>query len=155
MQVILPCLMLYNVLIESNSRDCCMHTNRTLCEPDPVYLDFMMESCMHSSRMHTARLLSVFVGGGVCLWSGVCPHGIVGRQTSTPYEQTNTCKNITFPQLRLWAVKMVAENILTNSRRFWSVMTMELFPAVKHDQIHQFSSLCGKQGNHDTPNTKS
>ena len=42
--------------------------------------------------------------------------------------------------------KMAAENILAETR-----MTMELlFPAVKHDQIHPFSSLSGKQGNHET-----
>ena len=42
--------------------------------------------------------------------------------------------------------KIAAENILAETR-----MTMELlFPAVKHDQIHPFPSLSGKQGNHET-----
>ena len=49
-------------------------------------------------------------GGGVCL-GGVCPGGVclggcLPREcTPPPRGQTDTCENITFPQLLLWTVK--------------------------------------------------
>ena len=56
--------------------------------------------------MRIARLLTVFEA--VCLLSGGLPsHGNLERQT--PREQTNTCENITFPQLRLRAAIIVIQ----------------------------------------------
>ena len=85
---------------------------------------------MHSSGIRTARRLTIsgrcaFRGeggvlpseGGVCLLKGrglpseggvylmkgggdLPSHGIVGRQ-NLPFEQTDSCENITSPQLRL------------------------------------------------------
>ena len=40
---------------------------------------------------------------GVCVWGGSVPGG-GGKALPLPCEQTNTCKNITFPQLRWQAV---------------------------------------------------
>ena len=55
----------------------------------------------HSSRMRTVRLL----GGGVSLPGGVYPSMHWGRPPPLWTEWlTDRCKNITFPQLRLWTV---------------------------------------------------
>ena len=61
--------------------------------------------------MRTARRLTISggggglppVGGGVCLVRGICL-AMVLWEGRIPCEQTNTCENITFPQLHLWVV---------------------------------------------------
>ena len=60
------------------------------------------QTWMHSSRMRTDRGLLT-----LCLLAGdaVVPRGTVGRQLPPPCAQTNMSKYITFPQLRLRAVK--------------------------------------------------
>ena len=55
---------------------------------------------MHSSRMRTVRRFTISGQEGyMSKEEGLPAHGIVGRQTPLPCEQTGTCENITFPQL--------------------------------------------------------
>ena len=68
---------------------------------------------MHSSRMCTVRCSGRLIGGCLCLprgWGclpggrGCLPGGVY---TSSPRGQTDTCENITFPQLLLRTVKIL------------------------------------------------
>ena len=69
---------------------------------------------MHSSRMYTARFSGRLRWGGVCLWGtsalGCTPpaYCMLGYTPLWTEWLTDRCKNITFPQLRLWEVIMSA-----------------------------------------------
>ena len=66
---------------------------------------------MHSNRMRSVHRLTVYSVGGGTAWRGIClervwleGEGSAWRgRDQTPPGQTNTGKNITFPQLRLRA----------------------------------------------------
>ena len=75
---------------------------------------------MHSSRMRTARLLPYrgdlcpgeSLSGGVSVQGeGLCPRkGLYPGETPfLPDRMTDRCNNITFPQIRLRAVKMSSQ----------------------------------------------
>ena len=74
----------------------------------------LYQTRMHSSRMRTVRFSGrrggLASGQEGCLPGGVCPGGCLpgGRGFTPPLLWTewltDRCKNITFPQLRLWAV---------------------------------------------------
>ena len=78
-----------------------------------TYADiFLCYTRMHSSRMRTARfsghLGGAFWRGGVCM-GGVYLGGVhspLHAGIHTPCEQNDRCKNITFLQHRLQAVKI-------------------------------------------------
>ena len=87
---------------------------------------------MHPSRMHTVRCSSHLAGGGclpkwgclpgrgggVCLVGegGICPGGCLPDTgwwcTPPPCGQTDTCENITFPQLLLRTVKKQPDELM-------------------------------------------
>ena len=58
---------------------------------------------MHSSRMRLTGL----GGGGACATQIDAPPDATQMDAPFPGGQTCTCKNITFPQLRLRAVKII------------------------------------------------
>ena len=60
---------------------------------------------MHSSRMRTVRCSSRLLGGGCLPGEGVCLPNRGWGWESAPRGQTDTCENITFPQLLLRTVK--------------------------------------------------
>ena len=62
---------------------------------------------MHSSRMRTARFSGHLLGG-------MQPPLYAGIHTPTVNRMTDGCKNITFPQFRLRAVKMPDLSTLRN-----------------------------------------
>ena len=67
---------------------------------------------MHSSRMRIGCTGRLRGAGGLSVHSGVSAQG--GVHLLSVNRTTDMCKNITFPQLRLWTVKIEvgAENIL-------------------------------------------
>ena len=87
---------------------------------------------MHSSRMRTARLLAVSgMGGGGGDWGQTLleadplppkadPPPSIQRQTP-PCGQTDTCQNITFPQLCLLAVIDKIMMTWTSLQSYWFV----------------------------------
>ena len=82
---------------------------------------------MHSSRMRTVRCSS-HPGGGVCT-GGVYPGAVSARGRgvflpcgvyTSPRGQTDTCENITFPQLLLRTVKMQKKENIFRTNDFFS-----------------------------------
>ena len=99
---------------------------------------------MHSSSMRTARRLTVFLGGSVYREGGVSAYkgGSVYKGESAfpwycgkaePPGQTNTCENITLLQLRLRAVKIVANR--TDSSINFNMLTVSLIKLNANDSI--------------------
>ena len=90
---------------------------------------------MHSSRMRTARSSSRQPGGSASVHAGIHPPGVgpepppagVGLETckacwnTTPLSAVNritdTCKNIAFPQLRLWVVTSMHSSRMRTAHR--------------------------------------
>ena len=71
---------------------------------------------MHSSRMHTARLLTVSPSMH-CTGGGACSRDVCSIPAYTEADPplmnriTDSCKNITFPQLRLWPVIITTHKV--------------------------------------------
>ena len=126
---------------------------------------------MHSSRMRTVCCSSCVLGGGVyprggvsaCQGRGVCPGGVCllggvwlprgvsacrgrggeGLYTS-PCGQTDTCENITFPQLLLRTVKRhdgenVAKMFTKYSQNTYIFTCTNTFPRTRAFQFGMFT----------------
>ena len=100
--------------------------------------NIITKTCMHSSRMRTARLSSCHVVGRECTLLAVhtpCSHTptkVHAGIHTTPCEQTNMSKNITFPQLRLRTKKINFEKATE------SVLTAGLgWPPLCHNQHNE------------------
>ena len=111
------------------------------------------ETRMHFSRMRTARLN----GHGVCLEGGVCPGfgvcvytPLTQRQTHTPEPRgrqsppenrmTDRCKNNTFPQFRLRAVKIKRRHCGKLSFQYSRALTL-LFSFVDHFYFKKYPTI--------------
>ena len=67
---------------------------------------------MHSSRMRTVGCSGHLLGGGGMSAWGCLPGGLPRGWTPPPCGQTDTCENITFPQLLLRMVKIGGQSVL-------------------------------------------
>ena len=86
-------------------------------------------------------------GGGARLGMGcLVPGGVCKYSTPSPCEQTNMCKNITFPQLRLRTVKIpdktpkasftinYCKSTIANKRILWKSSVTNIHTDLQQDQ---------------------
>ena len=106
------------MLICSLTPEQCMEQERSLASGMLCYMIIASNGIFYSSRKHTVHCSGCLTGDlGGCLLRGCLPRGCLSRgclpgprgrhpwtqrQTSPPW--TDTCKNITFPQLLLQMV---------------------------------------------------
>ena len=93
---------------------------------------------MHSSRMRTVRCSS-HLGGGLYARGGVCLRGVC---PGAPCGQTDTCENITFPQLLLRTVITIVLSVTSCCDLLTDLIQrvcMIYFASVTHKLTKQFS----------------
>ena len=107
--------------------------------------DFLLSTRQHSSRMRTAGLTIVrvslvttrcqyqgvvrshvwYLGEGVPMSQCIMGNGHIGTRSSLPWTvwQSDTCENITFPQLRLRAVITLKVSYLVDGGFIYNILS--------------------------------